>query len=390
MLWMKQNAAFRTAVGGMLAMAAGLGIGRFVYTPILPSMIDSLHLSKSQAGLIASCNFLGYLVGAVAASRGANAGRQNVWLIGALLGSALTTMGMAWVADVPGLMALRFIGGIASAYVIVLASTLVLGRLAAAGRSDLSPVHFAGVGVGIAVSAVAIALMLAVGADWRAMWIVAGLLACVAGASVAVLNRNAQQDRPLADVPASVPSSTGLTRLIIAYGLFGFGYVVTSTFIVTMVRLTPELQRIESWVWIVFGLAAIPSVALWSRLGERIGLLASFAIACVAEAAGVAASVEWISIPGLLVAAVLLGGTFMGITALGLMAARQLSGGGAQKTIALMTVSFATGQIIGPAVAGALYDQFGSFRAPSLIAAAALLLAAALALSAARKGATPH
>jgi len=45
-----------------------------------------------------------------------------------------------------------------------------------------------------------------------------------------------------------------------------------------------------------------------------------------------------------------------------------------------LTVSFAAGQTVGPAVAGFLFDALGSFRAPSLAAAAALLLAAALAL----------
>ena len=58
----------RLAAGGLLCLAAAMGIGRFVLTPILPDMSEQIPLSASLAGLIASANFLGYLVGALAAT----------------------------------------------------------------------------------------------------------------------------------------------------------------------------------------------------------------------------------------------------------------------------------------------------------------------------------
>ncbi|MCZ6556313.1 MAG: YbfB/YjiJ family MFS transporter, partial [SAR324 cluster bacterium] len=72
------------ALGGLTALAAAVGIGRFVYTPILPYMLDGLGLSKAEGGLLASANFLGYLLGALAASAVALPGGQRGWFLSAL------------------------------------------------------------------------------------------------------------------------------------------------------------------------------------------------------------------------------------------------------------------------------------------------------------------
>src|SRR6185436_4168996 len=133
------------AVGGLLAMAAGIGIGRFVYTPILPPMVEALGLSKSAAGLIASANFVGYLAGALLAAWPGLPGTRRGWLLGALAANAFCLAAMGATEQIASFLVLRLIAGIASAFALVFSSALVLDRLARTGHSALSAVHFAGV-----------------------------------------------------------------------------------------------------------------------------------------------------------------------------------------------------------------------------------------------------
>ena len=373
------------ALGGLIALASAMGIGRFIYTPILPPMAEGLDLTKGEAGLIASANFIGYLLGALIAASARLPGSARAWLLGGLAVSAVTTGVMGW-SDVMSLyLALRLIGGVASAFVLVFSSFLILERLSAAGRGGLSAVHFAGVGVGIALSAVLTWALEASGAGWREMWLGGGALSLLGLAVVAVLVP-ARRDGPEA-APKAEQESQGppLWPLITAYGLFGFGYVITATFIVAIVRTTPQLLQVEPLVWLVVGLAGAPSVAAWSALARRMGEIPSFAIACLVEAVGVLASVLWLEVAGILLAALFLGGTFMGITALGLVAARQLTRGHPRRALGLMTAAFGLGQIIGPLVAGYGFDITGSFTLPSLMAAIALCVAALLAAKVQRR-----
>jgi len=97
------------------------------------------------------------------------------------------------------------------------------------------------------------------------------------------------------------------------------------------------------------------------------------------QGAGVVVIAVFGGMGAILVAAICLGGTFMGLTALGIAAARNASPGNPTRAIAVMTAAFGVGQMIGPTVGGVLADRFGGFTVPSLVAATALLAAAVLA-----------
>ncbi len=375
------------AIGGLLAMAAAVGIGRFIYTPILPPMNADLGLSQGDAGIIAAANYVGYLLGALAASQQSLPGSPRAWLLASLIASAITTAAMAAFDGMTAFLVLRFAGGIASALVLVFASALVLERLASVGRNGLSAVHFAGVGTGIATSAVIAWAVLEAGLGWRGIWLIGGGIALAATIAVAICVPGARSrgasnadhvQRPAVAMHVPPESRPALNRLTLAYGLFGFGYIITATFIVAIVRANAESASIEPIVWLAVGLAGAPSIVVWNAVAARLGVLKAFAIACLVEAVGVAASVLATSPAWLIAAAILVGGTFMGITALGLIAARGMAGPAGRRAVGLLTAAFGLGQIIGPLVAGYGHEWTGSFLAPSLLAVGALILSAAL------------
>ena len=376
------------AIGGLLAMAAGVGVGRFVYTPILPPMVEALTLTKSQAGLIASANFVGYLAGAILAAFRLPGSRRS-WLMGALAVSAICLAGMGMTTAMMAFIVLRLVAGAASAFALIFSSALVLERLAVAGRSSLSAVHFAGVGSGIAISAALVAILMSQGAAWNTLWFASAALALATSVAVAWMVPPDSSGAGSTPPPARTAISADFMTLTAAYGLFGFGYVITATFIVDMVRGASDIAHLEPYVWVLFGLSAVPSVALWTRLGRSWGALRTFAVASLVEAGGVAASALWLHTTSVIIAAVVVGGTFMGMTALGLIAARESNGGDPRSRIALVTVSFSAGQILGPAFAGYVYDSTGSLATPSLAASAALVGAAILSVvaDAQRRGA---
>ncbi|MHA7772116.1 YbfB/YjiJ family MFS transporter [Roseibium sp. M-1] len=377
------------AFGGLFALAAAMGIGRFVYTPILPFMVEGLQLPADDAGLIASANFLGYLVGALAGASRTLPGSPRVWFLGGLFVSALTSAAMALTGSVPVFLLLRFVSGIASAFVLVFSTSLILDRLAAAGRGQLSALLFAGVGCGIAFSALLVAACASLGADWRLLWLASGastLVFLVLAAFLVPAEPKASVTQAAATSAASTASpfsSAARIRLILAYGLFGFGYVITATFVNTIARTVPALQPTEPFVWLAVGLCAAPSIYVWNRIAALIGARKAFALACVLESAGVALTVVSTAPILFLLGAALLGATFMGITALGLAEARREASpdgpAAIRRMFAVLTASFGVGQVAGPWFAGQLFHLTGSFSAPSLAAAAVLLVAAALA-----------
>lgn len=375
----------RLALAGMVALAVAMGIGRFVYTPILPGMMEELHLTPADAGWIASANYLGYLIGALAAAGNWAHGRERMLMFASLAASAVLAGLMGLNETIAAFLLIRFLAGLASAFVMVFMASIVFGHLAAAGRSDLQALHFGGVGLGIAGSSTLLAVLVTEHAGWAAGWLWSGAISAVGLVVVALLAGSATTASGVASREPALPKDRSLAKMILAYGLFGFGYVVTATFLVAIVRQGGGGRVFEATVWMVAGLAGFPSIWFWQKLVGRIGLYAAYAVSCLVEVVGVVASVAVTGSVGPLLAGVLLGGTFIAITALGLQAARQLAPRAPRRIFAVMTAAFGLGQIVGPIAAGLLAKASGNYVLASVMAAIALLASGVIAWSAAPK-----
>ena len=303
-----------------------------------------------------------------------------MFFLGGLLSGALSLAGMAVPPSIPVFAVMRFIGGFGSAFVIVCLSSMALEPLVRAGRVGLSAAPFAGVGLGIAFSSGLVSALAAAGLSWKAMWIANAIIATVISLLVfALLPAPAAAPAPAqASAKGGDRVSAALLALVVSYGLFGFGYVITATFLVAIVRETASLSSLEPYAWAIVGLAGAASIPFWSWVARRTTDVFAYVAGCLVEATGVALSVVSQSPVAIVFAGIFLGGTFMAITAIGLGIARRLTQMAPQRAQAIMTSAFGLGQIIGPALAGHMRETSGSFLAPSLLAAGALVISSAL------------
>jgi predicted MFS family arabinose efflux permease len=360
-------------------MAVAQGIGRFAYTPLLPLMQNGAGLSAAMGGFIASANLAGYLIGALAATApGFRCIRVRTVRI--TLACVVVTTGVMVVPSYALWMAARLATGIASGFAFVLGSSIVLDRAARERRPDWVAISYSGVGLGIALSAIAVPVFGAHG-GWQAAWL--GMAALGAAACAMTLPW-------LFDDGGGTPSRRdGNTRgpfprlywwLLAAYGAQGIGYIIPATFLVAMIAVTPGLTPYAAASWIVVGVVAMPSTVVWSRIGAALGKDKALVIALTVLMIGTVAPLAAPNALGVALAAIALGGSFMGATALANALGHQLAPHRSHVAIGRLTTVFGIGQIIGPAVAGALIGATGSYRLP-LIVAGAVLGASALVMA---------
>ena len=373
---------------GTLCIFACLGFGRFALGMLLPAMAQNLGLSYSQMGFISTSNFVGYLAAVLLGGHLAGKiGPRKIIFISLLI----VGLSMSLISQAKSFRYVVFfytLTGLGSGASNVPMMGLVSTWFTRTTRGKAAGFVVIGSGFAIILSGYFIpAVNEHYGQEgWRINWLIIGAVSTAISLICLLLLRDRPEDIGLMPAggparPADRSSTDTYTRPAVyrekaiyllgaIYFLFGYTYVIFVTFIVT--SMVQERGFSESaaggfWSWIGFlSLFSGPIFGTLSdRLGRKAGLVTVFSLQMTAYFL-VASDlpnlflyisifcfgiVAW-SIPSIMIAAV---SDYVG----------------AQKAAAafgFVTFIFGLGQISGPAVAGMLAEQTGTFSGSFLMA----------------------
>jgi MFS family permease len=335
-----------------IALAVAMGIGRFAFTPLLPLMIRDGSLTQSAGAWLAASNYLGYLAGALTASRLHMP--LPTLMRASLAGIVVATAAMGAFDGLAAWLFLRFVAGVLSAWTLVSTSVWALKQLAEAGRADLSGMAYAGVGLGVAFAGLFCLAAARPGVPASQLWLELGALAAL---SVAFPGLLLGRSLEVSVAPAAISVTNASDRcagLVICYGMLGFGYILPATFLPVLAREVIDDPQIFGLAWPVFGIAAALSTVATARWLARANRLRVWAVSHLLMAAGVVLPSLWLAPATIAIAALLVGSTFMVVTMTGMQEARARAPSNPAALLGLMTAAFAIGQLAGPVVSGIL------------------------------------
>ncbi|KRP75189.1 membrane protein [Pseudomonas paralactis] len=362
-------------LASFIALMMAMGIGRFALTPQMPHLLSEGQVDLTGAGLIAAANYLGYFVGAVdsifARSRHPVRGR----LYGGLWLCVLLTLASYWAHGFWAHLLLRFAIGVASAWALVMITSLSQPLAIAAGRPRLGALVFAGPGLGIALTGLLALGSNLLGQGSAMLWLVYGVVALVMLLAILPF-----LPKPTLTAPAQTRASSNgsIAHLCWIYFLYGLGYIIPATFLAQMASAQFNGAWQADLFWPCFGLAATVGVAVASLRGKHPDTTRRWLIVTLwLQAAGVFACLldnSW----GLALGVLLCGAPFLACMQLVMARLREVAPNGYQRSTGLLTASFAIGQLSGPLLASVSSHLSGSLHLALIVAGAGLLVAGSI------------
>ena len=358
---------------------------RFAYALMLPAMRNDLGWNWSQAGWLNTANAFGYLAGALLARALVDRVGNRALFVAGMPATALALLATGLVDDLLALSALRAIAGVAGAMVFVCGGALA-GNVFPDDprRATLAiTVFFGGSGAGLVLCGAGIPLLLERGGDaaWPQAWLAMGAASLAMTVAAIAAARAIAEPAALASAGAPVWRPRDFAPALLAYTCFGLGYIGYMTFVIAWMREHGASTTDVILVWSLLGIATLVAPWLWKRpFAEwRCGPVIALVMTVLAAGAGLPLLAS--SLPAMLASAALFGaGMFSTPSAVSTLIRKQLPKPAWGGAMAVFTILFAIGQIVGPTVTGWLADLNGSLRPGLALSVAVLLVGAVVAL----------
>lgn len=261
--------SFSTALFGMMVLALGMGIGRFLYTPMLPVLLAEGRFSFSELSWIASVNYAGYLVGSLLFSFGLFhlPGRLCPLLFTSAVATGILILTMAALTHPVGVMLARFLAGVASAGMLIFGSTLILQHTR---HPFVVASLFSGVGVGIALGNEYVIAGLQLALTSQTLWTGAAAFSGLLVVLLALLLPSRAHAIPPAPLAKAKHQPMRWWLLAILYGLAGFGYIIVATYLPLMAKDAGS-PLLTVHLWTLVGLSIVPGCFGWLWAAKRWG-----------------------------------------------------------------------------------------------------------------------
>lgn len=375
-------------LAGILALIVGVGVARFVFTSLLPPMLEN-YLSVTFAGVLASINYVGYLSGSIFAVfiKDINA-KVKYFRIGMFLCVA-TTLVLGISDDDTFWLISRIIAGFGAAMALVVGSAIVMTKLKMDNKTKAMGIHFSGIGFSVLVTDLIARAVFSFGGDWRMAWVVLtvfGFFATFYSIYILSFDKEVKQNVVAHKFDRKLFSAF-VILLILAYFTEGVGFVVQGTFLPDIINSLEGLSGYGSYTWTIAGLAGIPSCIILMTLAHKYGSVNIIIVAMLLQMVGILIPALTSNMYLNLLSGAFYGGTFVGLVALFMNLGGKLAGNNPVLLMGALTTAYGIGQVTAPLYSVKLIEMFDSYT-QSLYVTAVIVFVGVLLLFFAKKVAT--
>ena len=350
-------------LAGILALVVGVGVARFVFTSLLPAMLED-SIKIAFAGVLASINYFGYLSGSIFSVFIKDIYSKVKYFRFGLLLCVICSFVLGVTENSTVWIIARFLAGFGAAMALVVGSAIVMLKLKSTNKTKAMGIHFTGLGFSIVITDLVMRSVFYYGGDWKDSWLILAIIGALFACYSAYVLRFDRQ--PTNEVVKhkfdKAIFSPMVIILILAYFTEGVGMVVQSTFLPDIVNSLAGLSGYGGWVWLVAGIAGIPSCIIWMRLAHRFGSINIMVVAMLLQIIGILIPVFSNSIIMNLLSGMFFGATFIGLVALFMNFGGQLSKNNPVFIMGALTSAYGVGQIIAPLYSIALIEQFQTYN----------------------------